>query len=491
MTLPLVLNSVGKSDYGLILLVTSLTGYMGLMTFGGGSALRNHASKMYHAKQFPELNNLLCSMQLFYLIILAVNVVAALALVLLFPSVLSILAKGYDDTSKLNIVFMCLVGMTLVNTFVNGLYSNLLNGIDRLREQQLFEGVYSILYTLLYVGFLLFKPSVSGIAIFLLAASIVNSTLRISLTHLLYKEFRLCVPKKIVETLRTVGSSSFFFFLSGILCFLAVALDNVMISSLYSVEKLALFAIAIKLFHMPCSALPIANIIWPKVTAHYNSKNYGELRAVLENGLRLNSLLKVGIMIPLLVYSEEIIGLWLGSDKYAGLGLFICAFTIYVLSTYSGICSVCITGTENQKRLLKPVAIEVLINITVSVLLFKLTELGLVAFALGTISARMIIIFMYNRLVIEIAQISIFVPYLLMIAKLSVLTIAMFAAKHLGCTLSSGAGMFVIYNTGVILCYMWVYYKMIANSDERIFIKEKLFRFLRLNSLKSKAMNLL
>jgi len=174
-TVPLLLNAVGKQEYGLWILLLSVTGYFGLTNLGITYSLKNKVAYLFAEEKHDEINNFISACFLFYsfLFILILGIVYVLLYTNLFPFTF-LLSKDIILVDKATLVFGIVITYYLFNLFVSGVIGNAFHGLQEISRLNIINAIYSVLSALVFIGFLLFRPSLIGVALFQGCITIIN-----------------------------------------------------------------------------------------------------------------------------------------------------------------------------------------------------------------------------------------------------------------------------------------------------------------------------
>ena len=140
---PLLIKTMGQSEYGLYSLVNSVIGYLTVLDLGFGNAIVVYTSK-YRAKKMYEEEKQLHGM--FKLIFIIIGIIAGLLGIILFLNVNNMFGSTMNlvELKKIKIM-MIILTINLVFTFCFSIYSSVITAYEKF----IYQKIISILNTLL------------------------------------------------------------------------------------------------------------------------------------------------------------------------------------------------------------------------------------------------------------------------------------------------------------------------------------------------------
>lgn len=308
---PLMLQLLGKDEYGLYSLSSSVTHYLGLLNLGLGSTILR-----YYMRYLTEGNKMMAErvMGLFSLLfgIIAVVTVAAGCILTLFTG--SLFAKGLSpaEVSKMNILIIILSinsGFTLLAaplaTFVIG------------NERYIFQKVSALCFTLA-------APILNLIVLYMGHASIGLACVNVAVSCLvLLVDFLYCTKKLHTRPrfkqmpfgiLKEIFSFTFVVFVSIIAELLYWSTDKVLIGAMISAAAVAVYNIGITFNTiMQQMSSAISGVFAPRVNRLIFSEQ--PISAVTELMTRVGRLQYLIISLVLsgfIVFGKVFLGFWVG-----------------------------------------------------------------------------------------------------------------------------------------------------------------------------------
>lgn len=394
-TLPLLLKSIGKDDYGLFVLIGSLTGYLGLMTFGATSTLKNKIVESYNQKDFYKVNLIISSVFSVYFLVYIFNLLIFSIISFFYPEFYYGLLNNYVISNDTKYVFYFLIVTTLLNTFVGSVIVNSYHGINKLNVLAKIQAYTTIFMTVFYIVFLIFEPSLLTVVVF----NLLKSFILIIINYLFLKknfiQLKIFISIKALVYFKELKKSSMYFFIASLLTIMTTSADYIMISKFYDTSSLAVFDISQKIYLIIASAFPIAYSSWPIVSKYYFANKKNALHLLFYKLIRLNILTKITFFLPAFLFYPVIVNLWLGENFVSSMYVYFAFFVIFANNVVLGIFSLYLSATENQKHLISMTFINLIVNIGSSLYIFYEYKIGLLSFLLGTIISQYVLFFLF------------------------------------------------------------------------------------------------
>ncbi|MBT3538556.1 hypothetical protein HOF40_02655 [Candidatus Parcubacteria bacterium] len=387
-TVPLMLKAVGMDMYGLYALVLSITGFIGLTDFGVTTAVTNKISYFRVEKKWNSINEIFSGAVAFFALLIIPIVLFLVFSILSGIIDVSFFLKDsihlYDKTRDL---FIIMIIFASVNVLFGGTIRSLYHGMNEVVEFNIGNGIGTLLYSVTFILFLLGSPSIFAIAVFQGLYNILKLSSFLFYFYKKHKWFSFVLKAKIFRHLYELREHSFVFFVLSITTAVVMMSDNIVLSHYVGVASVAIYSIGYKLFKLPCAALPIATSSYPIITGLFGEKNFKALASKYSQILRLNIISKYSILLFILLFSRQIISLWVGVelfDSYLLVGVFCLTFMVI---TWSGSHWVFINAMFLQKNQLVPSIFETIINLSISIIL--VSKIGIVGVAIGTVTANL------------------------------------------------------------------------------------------------------
>lgn len=382
-SVPIMLKYLDKENYGLWILILSITSWIYTFDIGIGNGLKNKLAESLAKKEDGKAKEYIATSYFFVAIISFIFfMVAYLTLESInFSKLLNI---GYIENSELNKILLINIGFVCIN-FIFSLCNNIFFGSQKAYLTSINAIVGQILNFLFLIGLFYLKEN----SIILLSLS---HGMSIFISHIcltvfyFYKNSSLIFSFKDVNPERArsifgIGMKIFLVQIAGLIIF---STDNFIITRYAGIENVAVYNITNKLFGIPAIFMGLITApIWPAATKAFHEKNRTWIEEALKKLKKLFLLLLVGVIV-LVVIAKPFISLWTLDAIVPPISLVVACGLATILTAYSGIYSTIIFGMGVNWNLVWLSLIQAIINLVVSLVAIKYFDLGATGVVLGT-----------------------------------------------------------------------------------------------------------
>lgn len=330
-TIPLLIRSLGQEQYGLFILLGSMVAFLGLTDIGLLNTLINKISYLKAEDKKEEINRVING-ALTFLALFFAPIIVIFSFILFwgnfpFASIFNIKLE-YETISLILLFFLGLAW--IVNNIFSGVLRSSYSGLNKISSYQLANLVYTVIFSLAYIIFLLSNRSITAIVLFLFIFAIIRFIALFVFFKRIFPSFILNLRFKSIGAIKSLLRYSPLMIFFGAVAIMIGKSDTLIVSHYLGLSAVAIYGIAFKLFALPADALKITDSAFPSVAALYQDKNFVMLKKIYSRMLRLHFIIRFAILSVILIYSKNIISLWLG-DKFFGGGLLMLSFFIYMM----------------------------------------------------------------------------------------------------------------------------------------------------------------
>lgn len=314
---PVMLELLGQSEYGLYRLATSITSYLGLISFGIGSAVVRYLTK-YRAEGDKEgEEGVFALFKVIFIIISAVALVAGLIIAFFIDAIYgnSLTEPGQIDEMRILVIIL---SASTALSFLCTPYNSVVTSHERFVFLQSINILLTIISPLLnlvvlYLGF----KSIGMVTAFLF----VNIIVRIVYSFYVKYSIKISpnyhnMPKRLIREILTF---SFWVFISNIVNQLYNSTDTLIIGA---IPKLATIGVAVYNIGVTFTtmmhnfSIGILSVLTPKVNMMvFSGKSNSELTDLMIRIGRLQCYIVTLVCSGFIVFGAEFINLWAG-DGY-------------------------------------------------------------------------------------------------------------------------------------------------------------------------------
>ncbi len=381
MLIPLTINYVNPTQYGIWLTLSSIITWAALFDMGLGNGLKNKLAEVVALNDTSRAKSYVSST---YAILLIISALLFIVFCLINPyinwaKVLNVQAGAYEQLNHLVLIifaFFCF-------QFVVGLINTVLYANHAPAKSALMNMIAQLLTLVVIVIVIRYRPG-SLIELVIIMAGIPLLVMIAGSIMLFKGSYKLIAPTitdinfKYAKELLTVGGS---FFVIQIGALVLYETDNIVITQLFGPKEVTVFNVAYKLFSVILMGFMIViTPFWSAFTEAYVKDDYDWIKSAINNmnriwlGLSFLSLL-------LLIISPWLYAMWLGKSISVPFSLSI-AMCLYIISIIWQTTHVqLLNGTGKIKLQLYLVISSSIINIPLSIFLGKKIGIAGVTFS--------------------------------------------------------------------------------------------------------------
>jgi O-antigen/teichoic acid export membrane protein len=467
---PLLVRMLGKSDYGLFSLVSSIIGYLTVLDLGFGNAIIVYTSKYRTQGKYDELKKL---HGMFKIIFYVIGLFAgALGLVLYF-NVNSFFASSMTsaEVQKMK-VMMLILTFNLVVTFSFSIYNSIISAYEKFIYQKAIAILNSVLRPVLMIPllFLGFKSVALCVVI-----TIVNIIVLIS--NFIYCKNSLKLDVKYIgfdfALFKKIFSYSFWIFLAVIVDKVNWSVDNFILGAVSGTVAVSIYSVASTLNQLFINlSTAISGVLLPKMSKLVANKASSE--QLTDEMIKVGRIQNYVIFLMcsgLILFGKQFINLWVGDgfEESYYVALLLIVPVCFPLIQNIGI-SIMQAMNKFKFRSIST-SVMAIFNVIISVVLAK--KMGAIGAAIGSSIALIVCnifiinLYYYRALKLDVMRFwkEIFkqvIPFTIPIFIIMLVMKLLFLNSWLG---------FIIYGGVYTLVYIVVAYMLSMNEYERKIVK--------------------
>jgi len=382
---PIALLYIDKTEYGVWLTLTSITGWLSYMDVGLGNGLRNKLTEAV-----AQGNNTLAreyvstTYVLFGTVMLGLFIVFALCNVFLDWN--SILKTNINSKTLLLTTYLIVLSFCI--RLVLDLGGTVTIAMQKTYLRTLLD--FSISLSTLTCIFLLSKTAKPSFALFSITVALAPVIVLIFFNYIIYSKskYSFLKPsfkffrKSYIKTLFNVGIQFFCIQFVGIIIF---STDNILITQFYSPEYVTSFNVAYKYFTIPTIAFLIIMMpYWSAFTHAYTVKDLDWINKAFKKLLKIWVIQVLGVIL-LIVAAGTVYRIWVGSKIAIPLSLSISLGVYAMVSNWNNVFAYFINGVGKIRLQLYSSIFVGTINIPLCYVLVKYTQLGVSSIVIANI----------------------------------------------------------------------------------------------------------
>ena len=381
---PVTLNYLGKTEYGIWLTLASILSWLINLDFGLGNGLRN---KLAEALALNDIK-----LARFYIsTAYAVFAIGIFAAFLIYASIHGLLNWGNilqapgDYTNLLNNLILYVIILFLVQ-FLLKLITSVINADQR---PALNGGLSLITNTItLLIVYLLSKYTKPSLTLFGLVSSGIPVVVFLVASIILFSgHFKNISPSfkyinlKYSSSLVKLGMQFFVIQISSLIVFTT---GNIIITQLYGPKSVVTYNVAYKYFYMvPLVFNVVLAPFWSAFTEAYVKKEFDWIKNSIRKLVFIWMILSV-IAIIMIIASDFVYKIWVGSQIHVPFMLSVASGVFVIIANWNNIFGYFINGVGKVRLQLYYSIIIAILNIPLSIFLAKNAGLGITGVMVST-----------------------------------------------------------------------------------------------------------
>jgi O-antigen/teichoic acid export membrane protein len=306
---PFVLHALGDSQYGIWVLVGSMTGYMGLLDFGTKPAIVKFASKYRALDQDAKINEIINSSLLVLCIAAGVVVVVSLVLASIAPSVFKVPEESYG----LLRIIIVMIGINVAAGFPFGAFAATLNAFERFDLNNIIHISVLLMRALLIVVLLKAGGGLIALGSIVIFATLLEFSLRAYACKKVFPALKISFTFTNKQTLKMIYSFSAFTFLIGLAFQMSFYSSSIIIGAFISASAITFYAIASNLVeYLKNLVSSITITITPVASSLEAQGDFDRLKRLLLSGTKYCLLVIMPVGVAFIIIGEAFINLWMG-----------------------------------------------------------------------------------------------------------------------------------------------------------------------------------
>lgn len=307
---PIIIGAIGKEAYGAWAFIISLTTILRLLDFGVTPTVIRftalHRGRMAHA----EIDSLASAGLAVYLVAGVISVAVGLVLAWFLPAMID-LSPRLQHPAQIAVVIAVL---DLGTQAPLGLFGSLLKGAQRFDVLNTGAVISIGTYAALVVVVLTGHPNIEVLAAIALVATIVRLAYPILFIRRELPGLRISRSLVNSRDVRSLLGFSWFAFLGHAAGKVVYSSDVIVIGVILGAEKVALYAVATRLFGLASRVAQIGtDLLLPLQSELEGRAEHDRQRGFVISGVRSSMCVAVLLALPLVVLPSWILTAWLGS----------------------------------------------------------------------------------------------------------------------------------------------------------------------------------
>ncbi|PWG78810.1 lipopolysaccharide biosynthesis protein [Pararcticibacter amylolyticus] len=382
---PLCLNAITEKEYGLVLTITSIVNWISFFDIGIGNGLRNKLSQAI-AENNPELGRRYVSTAFYYVTIIFLSILVLYTIVHPLINWHGLLHISSSEVPELSLCIYIVIAIFIVR-FILQLISMILLADQKGYLSDAIMPIANVITILLI--FILYKSGHANFYNLMLSMSITPIIVLIGYNFFFFNgSYKFLRPsiKFIDHSLRkSLLTLGYQFFLLQICVIIIFSTSEFLVANLFDMQSVTTFNIASRYYGI---VFLLSNMVMaPLWSAFTNAWYQGDISWIIKMVKRMHfmNLLFLAVNICLFFAFEPLVKLWLGRSFHIHNHLALSLIIYNTQMIFNNVFVLFLNGIGRLKSQLWCGISGAIINIPITILLARYTELGLTSICLANI----------------------------------------------------------------------------------------------------------
>ena len=374
--LPFNVRHLGADDYGLWMLVASVTTYFSVLELGYGGAVVKYVAEFRAKKDAKALNEVLSTMFFVFSAIGVVVYLAAIAVSFLLPHIFN-LAPSQVATGQ-TVLLIIAVNVTL--HFVFSVYGGVINGFEKYYINNVVGTTFNILVAAVNVAVLWMGYGLVELVTATTIVRVMPYWVYRRNAHMVFPELSIRRAYFNRERLRDLTGFSVYLAVIDWASKLTFMTDSFLLGIFTNTAVVGVYAVAQRLADaLLRMTTQLHNFLFPAVVHQAVEGSVDGQRNLLIKATRFQLAIAVGMCATVAAVADVLIRAWVGPDFHAAAYVLAVLSGTVVLRAWMGIPSTVLKGTGHHRYLAIASSWCGVANLLLSIVLVKLFGMNGVA----------------------------------------------------------------------------------------------------------------
>jgi O-antigen/teichoic acid export membrane protein len=377
---PFVLRRIGAADYGLWVLVSSLTGYASVLEFGISSAVIKYVAEYRVRGEREQVRAFVATSLSLYTALGVLAVLFSLGVALLLPHFINVPPGEEGKAARLVLLAGVALGLSIPSTIVVGV----LRGLQRFDLLNLLYVINTLLSAGATIAVLLLGWGVIGIAAVAIPVTILTQIPGLWLVRRADPEMRIGWRGARRDLVPTVTGFSFKLFVTQVSRQLQKRTDEIVIAGALPIASVTPYSFGRRLGEIPNQlANQLVRTLMPLASGLHAERDWARLRGMYFASTRVSIAIAAALAAVVAVLAPSFLRLWVGPEyaQYWPVVALISLSSVAALSIYPA--GAILQGMDRHKTQAITSILNGALNLVLSLILVR--RLGIVGVALGTL----------------------------------------------------------------------------------------------------------
>jgi len=379
---PYLVNHLGKEQYGLWVLLTSIIAYFSLSSFGFTTTLLKQSSS--RLTQLDELSKIVSvtffSLFAFSIMIFLVFIIMYVYFTNIFSINENLIAIAKDTFIIVFILFMVL--------FFTSIYDTLLFASQKLYIKNILEIFKNICVALLSVYLVSLDFGVYEIALMNLVVHVIYFMIIKALINK-HLKYYLSIKYLTKSNFKEMLNPSMHYFILGVAGIIIFNSDNIILASYISLSAVAVYSLGYKIVDAVQKIIfKLVDILMPNIALLNAQKDYKRILKLHNKMIFISVSISIPIYIFLFFTNQWLMSIWVGKDNVLDKNIMAIFIIFSFIHTWVHVSAVFVAAIGIHKETSYVALFEAVLNIFLSIVLINF--FGVLGVALGTLIAHIL-----------------------------------------------------------------------------------------------------
>lgn len=310
---PFLVHRLGDVNYGLWVLILSVTGYMGLLDIGLRVSIVKYVSRLHAVSDSEGLNKTVSTGVAMYGLIALIIIIVSIILQFIIDKIFPIPQEAIFSAR----IVTLLAGANLALTLVLSVFGGFLSGLQRYDIVNMIGIPVLILRSIAIVIFISQGFSIITLGIIHLLSQVLSGGLMIRECYKKWNPLRIHRKYVNLESVRSLFSYSVFILMNSVAMMLLFKSGEIVTGIVISTAAVTYYAIASGLTHYLSQIIgTMTQVLHPYASAKDAGGDVESIKTAVLVGTKVCLLITLPIGITFVILGEQFIASWMG-ESYA------------------------------------------------------------------------------------------------------------------------------------------------------------------------------
>ena len=384
---PYIISHLGKTGYGIWILISSIIGYYGILDLGVTSAITRYVARYAGQKDYNSLNETISTSFVMFCIIGFVIVCASFALA---GPMLSFFNVSTDQVEKFRQT-VWLLGLAAGLGFPGNFFGAVIKAHERFVAANFVTVIITLMRASLIVLLLSRGIGLVGVACSHLLTTIFMIILNFALCKLLFSHFELQLRSARWNVLRTLLGFGAATSVASIADIMRFNLDSFVIGKWINIPAVAVYGVAALLirFFMQFIGSGTVTVLTPRFASIDGQGKRGQLQQLFLKSLSVAAFLSFGVGTLIIILGRRFIVLWVGTEFLEAVPVLLVLTVSYSIALAQTPSISLVYALKKHYLFAGASVVEGIANVALSIYLAP--RYGILGVAIGTAAPMLII----------------------------------------------------------------------------------------------------